>query len=400
MSKLLWHSNAPWTPTGYGQQTGLFLPLVAKHFETACSAFYGLEGSPITWGGVPVLPGMSPDMGNSYLRGHAKRFFDGDQRGGLVVTLMDVWVMDPSMAAELNMACWAPVDHEPAPPGVVKFFVESGAVPIAMSRFGQAMLGRLDPLYVPHGIDTSLYKPVPKAQAREEAGVPQDAFLVGMVAANKGRPSRKGFSQGLQAFAKLAAKHENAYLYMHTMMQRGLADGEDLPALLEACGIPQERVLIADQYRVLHDPYSHQSMAKIYSTLDVLLNPAMGEGFGITVLEAQSCGVPVIVTDFTAMREVAAEGMWRVSHSKYWTGLGSWQAIPDVDDITAALEDCYSMPRKQRQQLSKQAREHAVKYDLQSVFKDLMLPALRQAEQRFSRQNVIQIAPRELKVAA
>jgi glycosyltransferase involved in cell wall biosynthesis len=221
-----------------------------------------------------------------------------------------------------------------------------------------------------------------------------------MVAANKGRPSRKGFSQGLQAFAKLAAKHENAYLYMHTMMQRGLADGEDLPALLEACGIPQERVLIADQYRVLHDPYSHQSMAKIYSTLDVLLNPAMGEGFGITVLEAQSCGVPVIVTDFTAMREVAAEGMWRVSHSKYWTGLGSWQAIPDVNSIVDALEDCHSLSRKQRQTLQTGAREHALRYDLQAVFKNQMLPALKAAEQRFARQRPVQIAPRQLKAAA
>jgi hypothetical protein len=108
----------------------------------------------------------------------------------------------------------------------------------------------------------------------------------------------------------------------------------------------------------------------------------------------------VIVTDFTAMRETTAEGMWRVKHSPYWTGLGSWQAIPDVDDIVSALEDCYSMPRKQRQQLQEEAREHAVKYDVQTVFKDHMLPALRQAEQRFNRQNVIQIAPRQLKAAA
>jgi hypothetical protein len=42
------------------------------------------------------------------------------------------------------------VDHEPAPPGVSNFFIKSGAIPIAMSKFGQMMLGRLDPLYVPH----------------------------------------------------------------------------------------------------------------------------------------------------------------------------------------------------------------------------------------------------------
>lgn len=38
--KLLWHSNAPWSPTGYGQQTGLFLPLLQEHYDLAVSSFY------------------------------------------------------------------------------------------------------------------------------------------------------------------------------------------------------------------------------------------------------------------------------------------------------------------------------------------------------------------------
>jgi glycosyltransferase involved in cell wall biosynthesis len=83
--------------------------------------------------------------------------------------------------------------------------------------------------------------------------------------------------------------------------------------------------------------------------MDVLLNPAMGEGFGITVLEAQACGVPAIVTDFTAMREVCGAG-WHVKHQPYWTGLGSWQAIPDVDDIVSALEECYDRSSRRASQ--------------------------------------------------
>lgn len=398
MNKLLWHSNSPWTPTGYGTQTGLFAPRIAKHYDLAISSFYGLEGSPITWGGIPVFPGVGGVFGDEHLVKHAKRFFDGDPRNGLVTTLMDVWVLDPRWMEQINVASWVPVDHEPAPPRVVKFFVDTGAVPIAMSKFGQAMLGRLDPLYVPHGIDTSVFKPVPKASAREECGVPQDAFLVGMVAANKGRPSRKGFSQAFQAFARLAAEHENAYLYLHTMVGADTAQGEDIPALLEACNIPQERVMIADQYRVLFDPYSSESMAKVFSTMDVLLNPAMGEGFGITPLEAQACGVPVIATDFTAMREVVEAG-WHVKHQPYWTGLGSWQAIPDVDEIAAALEECYSLSRKQKDTLAKTGRAHALKYDINAVFKNQMLPALKAAEQRFAKQRPVQIAPR-MKAAA
>jgi glycosyltransferase involved in cell wall biosynthesis len=290
MTKLLWHSNAPWSPTGYGQQTALMATGLDKHYDLAISSFYGLEGSPIRWEGIPVLPGIGGQFGDQQLVEHARRFFGGDPRGGLVVTLMDVWVLDAQCMGQMNTAAWVPVDHEPAPPSVIRYFLESGSVPIAMSKFGQQMLGRLDPLYVPHAVDTTVYNPRDRKQVREETGVPQDAFLVGMVAANKGRPSRKGFAQAFQAFKQLSDKHDNAYLYLHTMTSPGLAGGEDIPAMLNAIGIPTNRVLAADQYRMSFEPYSHDTMAMIYSTMDVLLNPAIGEGFGVPVLEAQACG--------------------------------------------------------------------------------------------------------------
>jgi glycosyltransferase involved in cell wall biosynthesis len=394
MTKLLWHSNAPWSPTGYGQQTGLFLPQLKEHYpDLACSSFYGLEGSPITWEGIPVFPGVGGAFGDEHLVRHAKHFFGGDPKAGLVVTLMDVWVLDPRWMSQVNTAAWVPVDHEPAPPKVVEYFMQSGAVPIAMSKFGQQMLGRLDALYCPHAVNTDTYRPMERRKVREETGVPEDAFLVGMVAANKGRPSRKGFAQAFQAFKQLSDAHDNAYLYLHTMVNANLAAGEDIPAMLEGIGVPQERVLIADQYRVLFDPYGHESMAKIYSAMDVLLNPAMGEGFGVPVLEAQACGVPVVVTDFSAMREVCGAG-WAVKHQPYWTGLNSWQAVPDVDDIASALEECYSLSGSRREKMSHTARRHAMEYSLPRVLRVHMLPALRAAWERFESQAPVRIAPR------
>jgi glycosyltransferase involved in cell wall biosynthesis len=393
MTKLLWHSNSPWAPTGYGNQTGLFAPELAKHYDMAISSFYGLEGSPITWGGIPVFPGIGGAFGDEYLVQHAKHFFGGDPRDGLVVTLMDVWVLDPKWIEQINCASWVPVDHEPAPPKVSQFFIDSGAVPIAMSRFGQQMLGRLDPLYVPHGVNTDVYRPCDRKAVREEIGFPEDGFLVGMVAANKGRPSRKGFSEAFQAFRKFAESHDNAYLYLHTMVNPGIAGGEDIPVMLDALGIPRDRVLIGDQYRILFDPVSAGSMAKVYSAMDVLLNPAHGEGFGITVLEAQACGVPVIVSDFSAMSEVAGAG-WKVSHELHWTGLNSWQAHPEIDEIASALEECYSLQDSQRKQLSRDARRHAERYALPRVMEEFMLPALRTAEKRFALQAPVTITPR------
>lgn len=398
MTKLLFHSNAPWAPTGYGAQTGLFAPLLAEKYDLSISSFYGLEGARIIWNNIPVYPGVGGEFGNGSLIDHARSFFGGDLRGGLVLTLMDVWVLNPQVIGALNAACWVPVDHEPAPPAVSNFFIQSGAVPVAMSRFGQQMLGRLDPVYVPHGVDTELYKPYDRSSVRREVGLPKDAFLVGMVAANKGRPSRKGFQQAFQAFKKFSDAHDNAYLYLHTTISSDHAGGENIPGILTALDIPNERVVIADQYRMMFDPYSPHAMGKIYSAMDVLLNPAMGEGFGVPVLEAQACGVPAIVTDFSAMQEVCGAG-WHVKYQRYWTGQNSWQAIPDVDDIVAALEDCYSLPAGKRAKLQQLARQHAAGYALPKVFKQHFLPALAEVELRLANQKPVTISPR-LKAAA
>lgn len=402
MTKLLWHSNAPFAPTGYGAQTALFQPLLAQEFEFAISAFYGLEAAPINYDGTRIYPGTAGTFGDENLVRHAEHFFGGDARGGLVVTLMDVWVLNPQWMKQLNLACWVPVDHDPAPPAVLEFFTLSGAVPIAMSKFGLSMLGRLDPLYVPHAVDTDVFRPRDRRESRRQLGggrLPDNAFLVGMVAANKGRPSRKCFSQAIQAFTKFARQHEDAYLYLHTTVDPGRAVGEDIPAILSQMGLPADRVLIPDQYALNFDPVSHDSMARIYSAMDVLMNPSMGEGFGIPIIEAQACGVPVIVTDFTAMVELCGAG-WKVDHTRWWTGQNSWQTVPDIDDIAGALEECHALSHSRRQRLSEIARKHALEYSLPRVWQAYMLPALRQIEKRFGDQMPITIAPRHLKVAA
>jgi glycosyltransferase involved in cell wall biosynthesis len=252
-------------------------------------------------------------------------------------------------------------------------------------------------LYCPHGVDTEIYKPMEQSSAREKS-FPKGAFVVGMVAANKGRPSRKGFPQALRAFAKFAESHDNAFLYLHTQIDPHIGGGENIPALINHLGIPMDRVRVGDQYAILHNPYSHEDMARIFGALDVLLNPSWGEGFGIPVLEAQACGIPAIVTDFSAMREVCAAG-WHVRHQPHWTALNSWQAIPDMDDIVSALEECYSLRSYQREKLSKAARQHALGYDSRRVLKEFMLPALRVAAQRFESRKPVRI-PSRLRVAA
>ncbi|MDP3938742.1 MAG: glycosyltransferase, partial [Deltaproteobacteria bacterium] len=190
------------------------------------------------------------------------------------------------------------------------------------------------------------------------------------------------FPQILQAFAAFRERHPDAVLYLHTELT-GRNGGVNLPVLVESLELPQGSVLFADQYRYQFDPYSPELMGKVYSTFDVLLNPAKGEGFGLTPLEAQACGTPVIVTDFSAMKEVCGAG-WKCEYDLEWTPQLSWQANPRVVDIVDALGRCYSLPEPTRSDLSAQAVEHAAQYDADRVMQKHFLPAMEEVAERFA----------------
>lgn len=100
------------------------------------------------------------------------------------------------------MMSFCPVEHDPLPPASRMHFEHSGAVPLAVTRDSEHLLGEagLEPLYVPHGIDTNVFRPHDRADARRQLGLPQSAFLVGMVATNK-LDNRKSFPEAFAAFA-------------------------------------------------------------------------------------------------------------------------------------------------------------------------------------------------------
>lgn len=321
-----------------------------------------------------MLPGIGNTYGNETIIEHV-----GALNPDFIVTLMDVWVLDPSVWGQLNVASWVPVDHEPAPDPVRDFFTASGAVPIAMSRFGESQLADLDPLYVPHAVDCDVLKPLGRAESRAEIGLPEDCFMVGMVAANKGTPSRKNFADAFRAFKALADKHPDAYLYVHTEAT-GRFGGEQLPKLADAVGIDRKRIFWADQYRTVHMPFSQEHMARVFSALDVLISPSAGEGFGIPVIEAQACGTPVIVSDFSAQPELVGAG-WTVEGDKTWTPIGSWQFDPDIADLIEALARAYNAAGSDLHR--QKARKKAEEYHVETVVEKYMLPALAECLERF-----------------
>jgi glycosyl transferase family 1 len=66
----------------------------------------------------------------------------------------------------------------------------------------------------------------------------------------------------------------------------------------------------------LDDEISGDEMAALYRACDVLVHPYRGEGFGMPVLEAMACGLPVIVTGGGPTDEFCPdEACWRIRAS-------------------------------------------------------------------------------------
>jgi hypothetical protein len=73
-----------------------------------------------------------------------------------------------------------------------------------------------DPLYIPHGIETSVFKPIQRREARQALGWSEEGFIAGIVGTTKGYPARKYFDGQIRAFAAFHKRHPDSRLYLHT----------------------------------------------------------------------------------------------------------------------------------------------------------------------------------------
>ena len=340
MRTLFW-SNAPWTNTGYGNQTKLFAPRInALGYPTAVFAMYGLRGGVVEWNGQKVYPLLFESHGNDAVTSHVEAW-----EADVVISLLDVSMVMPQALADVAWCPWFPIDGEPIRPNELAA-LRRALQPIVFSRFAERMAkdAGLDVAYVPHGVDTRVFQPGNQSAARESLGFPADRFMVGIVAANKGVPSRKAFPEQLRAFRLFKERHDDALLYIHTHRGREM-QGLNLAALCESVGLaPGRDVRFVGQYPNAAGMVTDQDMAHIYQSMDVLLNVSWGEGFGIPIVEAQACGVPVIVGDWTAMPELCFAG-WKVPKAEaqaVWTRFETWQwsALPGA--IVECLEMAYA----------------------------------------------------------
>lgn len=383
--RFTWLSNAPWTNYGYGQQAALFTPrLVKKGYEIGIIANFGHEGNAINFNGVQVFGKSFHPWAMDVLHSHSETF-----KADALITMFDLQVMDPGALLGTKWIPWTPVDHITIPPDVASKLPYATHI-LTMSKHASKEMDAagIEYDYIPCGVDTKIFKPLNMSESREAMRFPQDKFIVGMVAANKG--TRKAFHQNISAFAALQMKHRDCVLYLHTL--DGLRNGYetlDLTAFCKAIGLSYgyafspsaegKDVIFADQYGLALG-YDSQMMASLYSSMDVYMAVTMGEGFGIPIIEAQACGTPVIVGDWTSMPELVYSG-WKVERKDaepVFTTMNAFQFLPRAEAIAEKLEAAYQM--RGNPDYRKRAVAGGQLYDADRIIDRHWLPFLKKME--------------------
>ncbi len=370
--KILWSSN--WSAqSSYALQSHLFVPRLQRlgHDITVFELSNG-QRKPYTDNGIKVLSTVFDPLGNDQVIDHTIK-----TESMAVITLMDVWRFQPEVWQRVPFIPWTPVDHTPVPPGVANVLNVARKI-IAMSQFGVKELKKIgaNPLYVPLAYDPNVWFPRDKQQCRAEIGIPPHAFWVSFVGVNDSIPSRKGIPELLSAWQVFSANHHDAVLYLHTASNGNLPingiGGVKIDHIMTILGLNPDSVKIVDPYEYRTGIKSEKLAAMICAS-DVVIAPSRGEGFGLPLIEAQACGIPVITTRFAAQEELLKSG-WFIEGESEWSYQDSFVIRPGIMSIVEALEAAYE--QRDNPTLAKLAVEGVKDYEVDNVVNKYWRPAL------------------------
>jgi len=337
--RILLSSVAHFVNSGYGTQSR-FLIRAFKDLghEVFFMPHWGYKGGPARIDDVEYLPTFRDSWGHDIVGEHVKV-----TRADCLISFHDVWTLSRDFPRLFSVPwiTYSPVDSIPTPPRLVRILKEAKHV-VAMSQFGKREMRKsgIPSIYIPHAINTDIYYPRDKKAARKELGIREDKFICLIAAANFYYPSRKAFPEQMAAFAAFHKEYPDSDLLLHTALTPTTNDGGlDLNDLVRNLGLGDCTCNTPD-YDIAMG-LSDDRMAMMYSAADVLLGASYGEGFGLCQAEAQACGTPVIVHDFSASPEYLFAGIKVPSVQRFWNMNACWQAIPSIPAITRAIKEIY-----------------------------------------------------------
>lgn len=207
---------------------------------------------------------------------------------------------------------------------------------------------------IPLGVNTQFFHPPDHAEKqllRQALQIPEEAFVFLTVANNFWR---KGLEYAVYAIAIFKQRYPQAaaevLFYFHS------EETTPLKELVATYGLEQQ-IRFSQDFDPYRNPLPVSELIKLYQASDAFLLSSLGEGFGMPLLEAQACGLPLVVSDNTVIREVTGGHASYVRCPGLLAGQNAgrvvWMRAPDPEHLAEQIFRLVANPDLRQEQAEK-----------------------------------------------
>ena len=254
------------------------------------------------------------------------------------------------------------------------------------------------------GVDLEMYQPTKdKGAHRANFRMESDINIIGTVMRNQKRKLYPDLFESFVNFLELCEQNgrqdlaKKTYLYIHTaypdlgwnipslIKEHGLSHKVLITYLCHHCGFyfpsffqDARTVCPSCSTALAFTPSTtrgldRQQLANVYNLFDCYVQYAICEGFGMPMVEATACGLPLFTVDYSAMGEVGRKSdgyLLEIEKSFLELETGAYRVYPDNKYTASKLFEFLSLPKPMRLRKGFMARQSAEKhYDWDVVAK-------------------------------
>ena len=209
---------------------------------------------------------------------------------------------------------------------------------------------------IPPGVDTGRFYPIPKDEAKQFIGIPDEDRMVLFV----GRiEPLKGLDTLIRAMACMGLENSDCPAYLAIIGGDPSASPDEMTS--EMASLQQLcRELKMDRTVVFLGKRGQDTLPYYYSAAEVLVMPSHYESFGMVALEAMACGTPVIASQVGGLAFLIQDGV-----TGYHVPGGDSDAL--CEKLTLLLGNA-----ENREQMGQRAAEEAKAYSWDKIAEQMI----------------------------
>lgn len=345
-----------------------------------------LHIQPLQWGVTPWL--LNPDSLGGLVGRIMERSTDpkrGEYDVSFQLQLPNEW--DPLMA-KVNVGITAGVETDKCNPEWIDRCNSMSHIVVPSKHVADTFrnTGALTkPLNViPEAYPDELTSSMPTKVDDIDFATPFNFLIVGQLTGNNPENDRKNIFYAIKWFCEAFKDVTDVGLIIKTNMGRNTSlDRNGVKQILSKL-LSEVRQGLFPKVHLLHGDLSDAEMASLYKHRQVkaLLAPTRGEGYGLPILEAAACGLPVITTGWSGHMDFMGKGKFiklehtlvnvhesRVDGSIFVKG-ARW-AQPSEDDFKQRLLKFYrgaDIPRQWAEELKPRIVQEYSQVAIQKIY--------------------------------